>query len=70
MKSLRNLEQNAEKIDREMRIRSELRRWDEEFPYFHHELVVRYAAGFLASSAAILVYGFIRGHSPKRSRRD
>ena len=71
MRGLRSLEQNAEKIDRELRIRSELRKWDEEFPYFHHEMVVRYAAGFLASSAAMLLYGFIRGHhGSRRTRRD
>jgi len=71
MRGLRSLEQNAEKIDREIQIRSELRKWDNEFPYFHHEMIVRYAAGFLASSAAILLYGFIRGQQgPRRSRRD
>jgi len=33
MKGLRNLEQQADKVSREMDIRANLRRWDEEFPW-------------------------------------
>jgi len=56
MRGLRSLEQSAERTRREIDIRSDLRRWDEEFPFIHHELVVRYLVGALASTAALLLY--------------
>mmetsp|Transcript_25107 Transcript_25107/g.36886 ORF Transcript_25107/g.36886 Transcript_25107/m.36886 type:complete len:116 (+) Transcript_25107:177-524(+) len=68
MKGLRNLEQRANRTSRELDIRSNLRRWDEEFPYLHHEVIVRYAAGFLASSFVLAVYDSIRGARPSRRR--
>ena len=41
-----------------------------EFPFFHHELIVRYAAGFLASAVAVAAFGQVRSlfSSSKRSR--
>lgn len=77
MKGLRKIEEHAEKMEREIDIRSDLRRWDNEFPYMHHELVVRYAAGFLASSmVGALCYTFsqawrsiVHGTSSSSSRR-
>uniref|UniRef100_A0A7S2MVT6 Uncharacterized protein n=2 Tax=Helicotheca tamesis TaxID=374047 RepID=A0A7S2MVT6_9STRA len=61
MRGLRSLEQSAERTRRELDIRSDLRQWDEEFPFAHHELIVRYAVGALASTAAIFIYGKARG---------
>mmetsp|Transcript_1895 Transcript_1895/g.2725 ORF Transcript_1895/g.2725 Transcript_1895/m.2725 type:complete len:116 (+) Transcript_1895:39-386(+) len=61
MKGIRSIGQSAEKAQREMEIRANLRQWDEEFPFMHHEMIVRYAAGFLASSVAVMIYDTIRG---------
>ncbi|KAL7464365.1 hypothetical protein ACHAXS_004695 [Conticribra weissflogii] len=54
MRSLRSLERDSDRISKELDIRSNLRKWDEEFPYFHHELIVRYAAGILASAVTVM----------------
>ena len=57
-------------VSKELDIRQELRNWDREFPFFHHELIVRYAAGFLASAVAVSAFGQLRSlfSSSKRSR--
>ncbi len=56
-------------VSKELDIRGELRNWDREFPFFHHELIVRYAAGFLASAVAVAAFGQVRSlFSSKRSR--
>jgi hypothetical protein len=57
-------------VSKELDIRGELRNWDSEFPFFHHELIVRYAAGFLASAVAVAAFGQVRSlfSSSKRSR--
>ena len=57
-------------VSKELDIRQELRNWDREFPFFHHELIVRYAAGFLASAVAVAAFGQVRSlfSSSKRSR--
>ena len=60
MKKWRSIEQQAEKKSRELDIRSDLRRWDEEFPFLHHELILRYAAGFLASYMTQIIYDSIK----------
>jgi len=57
----RMIEQQADRTSKELDIRSDLRRWDEEFPYFHHELVVRYVAGFFASTVVMTIYNELRG---------
>ncbi len=95
MRSLRKFEMQADKASREMDIRVNLRKWDEEFPWWahlrmvflvpktnevwfnkllliffnryyskhrmHHELIIRYLAGFLTSSIVLAVYRDIRG---------
>mmetsp|Transcript_15526 Transcript_15526/g.24134 ORF Transcript_15526/g.24134 Transcript_15526/m.24134 type:complete len:119 (-) Transcript_15526:314-670(-) len=68
MRTWRSLEHHHEKSSRELDIRSNLREWDSEFPYLHHELIIRYAAGFLAYSFATSLYaGFMnRGRGHKR----
>ena len=60
MRGIRNLEQRAQRSQRELDIRSNLRQWDREFPYFHHELIIRYAAGILASNAAVIACSLLR----------
>jgi hypothetical protein len=67
MRGIRSVQRNSAKIEREFEIRSDLARWDDEFPYMHHELIVRYAAGLLASSLAVSLYTTFR--VPTRRRR-
>ena len=55
MRGLRKLEEHVEKTQREIDVRSDLRRWDLEFPHIHHELIVRYVAGFFASHITMLI---------------
>ena len=38
-RGLRRIQQSSERVQRELDIRADLRRWDEEFPFMHHELV-------------------------------
>ena len=59
-RNLRSLERDGDRISKELDIRAELRNWDGEFPYFHHELIVRYAAGFMASAVAVAAWGQLR----------
>lgn len=35
-------------------------------PFLHHELIVRYAAGLLASTVALTIYDLFRGSSNRR----
>mmetsp|Transcript_26789 Transcript_26789/g.39632 ORF Transcript_26789/g.39632 Transcript_26789/m.39632 type:complete len:114 (-) Transcript_26789:155-496(-) len=65
MQNWRAVEQSAEKSSREFDIRADLRRWDEQFPELHHELIVRIFAGFLASSVVTAIYDTFRPH-PRR----
>mmetsp|Transcript_855 Transcript_855/g.1154 ORF Transcript_855/g.1154 Transcript_855/m.1154 type:complete len:121 (+) Transcript_855:99-461(+) len=69
-RNLRSLERDSDRISKELDIRGDLRNWDREFPFFHHELIVRYAAGFLASAVAVAAFGQVRSlfSSSKRSR--
>ena len=69
MRGLRNAQRGAQRIEKEMEIRAHLAEWDESYPMIHHELIIRYAAGLLASSAAVAVYGIFRGDG-KRRRYD
>lgn len=72
MRGWRSLEQSAERKSRELEIRSDLRQWDEQYPEFHHELLVRYAAGFLASALVSTVVHAIKdlAFGGNRDRRD
>jgi len=69
MQQWRNLETNAEKQQKEMEIRNELRKWDEEIPWMHVELIVRCAAGVLARGLFLSLYQSIRGQERQSSRR-
>jgi hypothetical protein len=68
MKNWRSLEQGAEKSTREMDIRADLRKWDEQFPEFHHELIVRYMASALASTLVSTVFDLVRPRNSSRRR--
>jgi len=57
---VRSLERDSDRISKELDIRAELRNWDNEFPYFHHEMIVRYVCGFLASAVAVAAWGQLR----------
>jgi len=70
MKGLRNFEMKADKTSREYDIRVNLRRWDEEFPMMHHELIIRYLAGFLSSSIVLAVYRDLRGRYSYNRKYD
>ncbi|KAL7441331.1 hypothetical protein ACHAXH_005789 [Discostella pseudostelligera] len=59
-RNIRSLERDSDKISKELDIRADLRNWDREFPYFHHELIIRYFAGFLASAVAVAAWGQLR----------
>lgn len=69
MRGLRSVQRGSQKIEKEMELRSHLAQWDEEFPFVHHELIVRYAAGLLASSVALAAYDMLKGDS-RRKRYD
>lgn len=42
-------------------VRNELKLWDEAYPFVHHELLIRWCTGLLASSVAMCTYNFLRG---------
>eukprot|EP00541_Cyclophora_tenuis_P018537 CAMPEP_0116573602 /NCGR_PEP_ID=MMETSP0397-20121206/18883_1 /TAXON_ID=216820 /ORGANISM="Cyclophora tenuis, Strain ECT3854" /LENGTH=122 /DNA_ID=CAMNT_0004102181 /DNA_START=43 /DNA_END=411 /DNA_ORIENTATION=- len=74
MRGWRSLEQSAERKARELEIRADLRNWDEQYPQFHHELIVRYLTGFVASAVvSSLVHGIkgllFSGSGGRRDRR-
>lgn len=63
---IRSIEQQAERASRELDLRSDLRKWDEEFPWIHHELIVRYICGGLASTTVMFLYNSLRGDKNRR----
>jgi hypothetical protein len=69
MRAVRSMEQTGERTSRELDIRRDLRRWDEDHGEIHHELIVRYVCGAAASILATTLYNSIvrRGAA---SRRD
>ena len=66
MRALRSLEQTGERTTRELDIRRDLRRWDQDHPEIHHELIVRYLCGALVSVAATSLYSSLRRSSHSR----
>mmetsp|Transcript_2987 Transcript_2987/g.4595 ORF Transcript_2987/g.4595 Transcript_2987/m.4595 type:complete len:116 (+) Transcript_2987:85-432(+) len=68
MRGFRNVQRGSQRIEKEMEIRSNLSQWDEDFPFMHHELIVRYAAGLLASTAALTIYDLLRASHKDRRR--
>jgi hypothetical protein len=71
MRGLRVIEVNSERAARELDIRRDLREWDLTFPQIHHELIVRYLCGAVASVGVTFIYNAITKPSnrkPDRSR--
>ena len=68
MRGIRTLEQTAERTQREIDIRSDLRRWDNDFPELHHELIVRWLAGAIVSVAVTSLYNALKPQ-PQRHRK-
>jgi hypothetical protein len=68
---MRSLEQGGERYSREIEIRTELRRWDREYPQIHHELIVRWLAGAVVSMVATSLYNslFVSRRPPDRFAR-
>lgn len=66
MKQYRNLEQTATRQQKELDIRNEIRKWDEEVPWFHTELIVRCAAGVVARGLVLSIYQMIRGQERQK----
>lgn len=60
MRGYRSLEQGAERAQREVDIRTELRQWDNEFPQIHHELIVRWICGAIASAVITSIYNSLK----------
>lgn len=66
MRGLRNLEQSTERAQRELDIRSDLRRWDNDHPQIHHELIVRYICGAVVSITVTSLYNALVRKSARR----
>jgi hypothetical protein len=68
MRAVRSLEQTGERTSRELDVRQDLRRWDQNYPEIHHELIVRYVCGAAASILATTLYNSIvrRGAASRR----
>mmetsp|Transcript_30867 Transcript_30867/g.55934 ORF Transcript_30867/g.55934 Transcript_30867/m.55934 type:complete len:117 (+) Transcript_30867:90-440(+) len=65
-RNVRSFERDSDRISKELDMRAELRNWDREFPFFHHELIVRYFAGFVASAVAVTAWSQLRSLFSKR----
>lgn len=66
MRGIRSAQRGSQRIEKEMELRSHLSQWDEQFPYMHHEMIIRYAAGFLASTLALTIYDLLRTNKKGR----
>mmetsp|Transcript_34035 Transcript_34035/g.81809 ORF Transcript_34035/g.81809 Transcript_34035/m.81809 type:complete len:125 (+) Transcript_34035:203-577(+) len=60
-RGVRQIEQTAERTQREVDIRSSLRDWDNSFPEIHHELIVRWVAGAVVSLTVSSIYNSLKG---------
>jgi hypothetical protein len=60
MQGIRSIEQQSERTRREVDIRTSLRRWDQEYPQIHHELIVRYLCGAVVSVFCTSLYNDLR----------
>eukprot|EP00980_Cylindrotheca_fusiformis_P028165 scaffold22583_cov106-Cylindrotheca_fusiformis.AAC.36 len=65
MKGWRAVEQGFNRADREVEIRNNLRRWDNQYPEIHHELIVRWISGAVVSLAITSIYNGLKPR-PKR----
>jgi hypothetical protein len=55
-RGIRTLEQTAARTSREFDIRQQLREWDKSYPEIHHEMIVRWVGGALASLLATTLW--------------
>ena len=67
LRGWRSLEQGAERTSREMEIRTDLRRWDNDYPEIHHELIVKWLSGAVVSMAITSLYNALKPQ-PKQRR--
>lgn len=63
-----NLSQNAARQQKELEIRDEIRKWDEEIPWLHVDVIVRCAAGVLARGLVLSLYQSLRGRDRQYRR--
>jgi len=56
MRGVRSVQQGAERTQAELDIRSNLNRWDKDYPEIHHELLVRWGCGLVASLIVSSLY--------------
>ena len=66
MRGVRSVQQGAERTQAEFDLRSSLRQWDNDFPEIHHEMIVRWGCGFLAS---VCVSGLYQALKPQPRNR-
>mmetsp|Transcript_4265 Transcript_4265/g.10302 ORF Transcript_4265/g.10302 Transcript_4265/m.10302 type:complete len:116 (+) Transcript_4265:231-578(+) len=66
MRGVRSVQQGAERAQAELDIRTSLRKWDNDFPEIHHEMIVRWGCGLLAS---ICVSSFYQALKPQPRNR-
>ena len=66
MRGVRAVEQGAERTQAEFDLRSNLRKWDNDFPEIHHELIVRWGCGLLASVFVSSMYQALKPQSRNR----
>ena len=68
MRSMRTVQQTAERTQKELDIRSNLRQWDNDFPEIHHELIVRWICGAIVSLGVSAIYQSIKPQ-PRTNRK-
>ena len=66
MRVVRSVQQGAERTQAELDIRSSLCQWDNDFPEIHHELIVRWGCGLLASIFVSSLYQALKPQSRDR----
>ena len=66
MRGVRTVEQAAERAQAEVDLRSTLRKWDNDFPEIHHEMIVRWGCGLLASIVVSSIYNGLKPNSRNR----
>mmetsp|Transcript_24286 Transcript_24286/g.27163 ORF Transcript_24286/g.27163 Transcript_24286/m.27163 type:complete len:118 (-) Transcript_24286:161-514(-) len=69
MRGVRSLEMGGERIQKEMDLRSQLRDWDSQFPEIHHEMIVRWICGAIASGVVTSIYQSMKSQSSRNNRK-
>jgi hypothetical protein len=60
------VQQTAERTNREIDIRNQLRTWDNDFPEIHHELIVRWLCGAVVSLGVTAIYQALKPQPRER----